>query len=285
MAELMEDKRPMLRGVSETLLIPLAARALMARRDPVNFVDPLSTHFLEMLGEDASRFETDRWNMAGASARTTILDREVRRSLQEHQQRGQSQTVVVNLGAGLCSRYWRLGSPPGVRWVDVDLPDVIELKRQLVAKCQSELGLDTGEWSSIPTDVTQDAWLTEIGRNPNEGAVIIAEGLLMYLPEEEVKRLLDRLVATYPGGRMYLETWSPFVRRVWGYLSSRIRKTGTSVRWGLRRPTALTEWNRKIQVQNSWSPGDINPEQWGLLRFAPRIRRSLMKIIELQFGN
>lgn len=276
----MEDQRPILRGVSETLLIPLAARALMARRDPGNFVDPLSTHFLQMLGEDASRFESDRFNMAGASARTTILDREVREALKRHQK-----AVVINLGAGLCSRYWRLGAPAGLRWIDVDLPDVIELKRQLVARCQTELGLAAGGWSSIPTDVTASAWLNEIGRTTDEGVIVIAEGLLMYLPEAEVKQLLNRLVASYPGGKMYLETWSPFVSKVWGHLSRRIRKTGTSVRWGLRRPTALTDWNSKIQVLNSWSPGDINPQEWGLLRFAPRIRRSLMKIIELQFAE
>lgn len=276
----MQQHRSLLQGVSETLLIPLAARALMAQRDPVNFVDPLSSAFLQMLGEKASRFESDRWNMAGACARTTILDREVKQAL-----RGNQKTVVVNLGAGLCSRYWRFGAPAGVRWVDVDLPDVIELKRQLIAKCQSEMGIAQGGWSSIPADVTASAWLDEIGRANDEEAIIIAEGLLMYLPEPAVKALLDRLVTRYAGGRMYLETWSPFVSTVWGYLSRRIRKTGTRVRWGLRQPTTLTDWNSKIRVQNAWSPGDVNPQEWGFLRYAPRIRRSLMKIVELQFAK
>ncbi len=276
----MEENRPILRGVSETLLIPLAARALMTRRDPENFVDPLSAKFLQMLGEESSRFESDRWNMAGACARTTILDREVRKALQ-----GAQPTVVVNLGAGLCSRYWRLGTPAGVRWIDVDLPDVIEIKRQLIRACQADMGISQAGWSSIPADVTGTAWLEEIARTADERVLVIAEGLLMYLPELEVKGLLDRLVTNYPGGRMYLETWSPLVSCVWGYLSRRIRKTGTRVRWGLRRPTTLTNWNSKIHVLNSWSPGDINPQEWGLLRFTPRLRRSLMKIIELQFAT
>ena len=84
---------------------------------------------------------------------------------------------------------------------------------------------------------------------------------------------------------MYLETWSPLVSCVWGHLSRRIRKTGTRVRWGLGRPTTLTRWNTNISVLNSWSPGDINPQEWGFLRFTPRLRRSLMKIIELQFAT
>lgn len=280
MPDFMENNVPILRGVSETLLIPLAARALMAQRDPVNFVDPLSTEFLQMAGKEPSRFEIDRWNMAGACARTTILDREVGKELKEHQK-----TVVVNLGAGLCSRYWRLGTPIGVRWIDVDLPDVIELKRQLVGACQEKKIIAQGGWSSIAADITNSDWLSEIRRADDEGMIIIAEGLLMYLPEVEVRELLDRLVARYPGGKMYLETWSPFVSRVWGHLSRRIRKTGTRVRWGLQRPTTLTNWNSRIQVLNSWSPADINPQEWGLLQFAPTLRRSLMKIIELQFAE
>lgn len=280
MVELLQPNHAVLRGVSETLLIPLAARALMARRDPSTFVDPLCTQFLEMLGEEALRFESDRWNMAGACARTIILDREVREAFKGHQK-----TLVLNLGAGLCSRYWRLGTPAGVRWIDVDLPAVIDLKRQLVGSCLTERGIPTGNWSSMTADVTSDAWLCEIRLADNEAMIVIAEGLLMYLPEAEVKGLLDRLVGNYPSARMYLETWSPFVSRVWGHLSRRIRRTGTRVRWGLHQPTTLTKWNSKIQVVNSWSPGDINPQEWGILRFASTLRRSLTKIIELQFAE
>ena len=153
--EFAENNLPVLRGASKTLVIPLAARALMSRRDPENFVDPVGTEFLRMLGEEPSRFESDRWNMAGACARTIILDREVKTALKGHQR-----AVVVNLGAGLCSRYWRLRTPAGVRWIDVDLPEVIELKRQLLEACQLERGMAQEGWSSIPADVTGGAGIS-----------------------------------------------------------------------------------------------------------------------------
>lgn len=277
-AQLIKSQRTSLRGVSETLLIPLAARALRARHDPENFSDPLSGEFLRLLGEELSRFERDRWNMAGGWARTFILDRELKSSLAKRHS-----TVVVNLGAGLCSRYWRLGAPRSIRWVDVDLPDVIDLKRRLIAACEAARIIPASEWTGIAGDVTKGDWIEETARADAEEVIIIAEGLLMYLPEVEVRRLLDRLVATYPGAQMYLEAWSPFVSRVWGHFSHAIRRTNTHVQWGLGRPSDLTEWNSNIRVSGSWSPGDIDPRAWGLLRLTPRLRRSLTKIIELRF--
>lgn len=274
----MTDPRPILQGVSETLLIPLAARALLARRSPETFSDPLSSSFLADLGETPDRFENDRWNMAGAAARTLILDQALVNILRHH-----PSALVINLGAGLCSRYWRLGPPTGVRWVDIDLPSVIELKRELIRNSESEGLIPPGKWEAVPADVTEFSWSAQVLRKDHESVVVIAEGILMYLSESQVRELLNRLVQNYPGANMLLETWSPFVSRVWGRLSGRIRRTGTRVRWGLAHPRQLTRWNPRIKVLNSWSPGDINPRDWGLLRYAPRLRRSLMKIHELQF--
>ena len=60
------------------------------------------------------------------------------------------------------------------------------------------LGIALAGWSSIPADVTGSAWLQGIGRTKDERVLVIAEGLLMYLPELEVKGLLDRLVTSSP---------------------------------------------------------------------------------------
>jgi O-methyltransferase involved in polyketide biosynthesis len=115
--------------------------------------------------------------------------------------------------------------------------------------------------------------------------LVIAEGLLMYLDPTAVRQLITRLVDEYPGGELLLEAWSPFVRRVWGTLSPALRRTGATLHWGLRSSHTIECWDARIRLKDEWRPGDWEPHRWGLLRFAPRLRRSLTKIIHVQLGD
>lgn len=84
--------------------------------------------------------------------------------------------VVLHLGCGLDSRVMRLSPSAGARWFDVDQPGVIDLRRKLYA--------DHDGYQMIGSSVTEDGWLDRI---PTDGpALVVAEGLLMYLTEAEV---------------------------------------------------------------------------------------------------
>ncbi|WP_208719834.1 class I SAM-dependent methyltransferase [Amycolatopsis circi] len=74
------------------------------------------------------------------------------------------------------SRAFRLDPPSGVRWFDVDLPDVIALRRKLYSA-------DDG-YRTIAASVTDSGWLDEIPAD--RPTLILAEGLLRYLREAEV---------------------------------------------------------------------------------------------------
>lgn len=266
-----------LTGVCETLLIPLAARVVESRSESPAFRDQRGVEFANRLDFDAEFVARDRWNKVGCLARTVILDAAVAEFLNRR-----PRAVVINLGAGLCTRFWRLKGGQSLRWYDIDLPSVIGLKRELLADIERPAA--HRHYTTIDADVTNPEWMDQIPAPQGEGTLIIAEGLLMYLQPADVRRLILRLVERYPGSELLIEAWSPFVRRVWGALSPALRRTGASLHWGLDRPQTVEAWDPRIRLKNEWRPGDWEPHRWGLLRYAPRLRRSLTKILHFELA-
>jgi O-methyltransferase involved in polyketide biosynthesis len=273
LSELKESTRD-LRGVSETLLIPLAARILESRRDRGAFVDSMAVSIGDLIGFDPQETGKDTLNMAGVVARTVILDRLVREFLARY-----PSGTVVNLGAGLCTRYFRVAKAESldVRWVEIDLPEVISLKRELVPR--------EGGFHLISGSVTDSAWMEETSLASDGPVLFVAEGLFMYLPEPKVRQVLIRLADRFPGSELLLEGWARFVVGVWARLSPSIRKTGAQLAWGLDSPETLAGWDPRIQVLGSWRPGEWDPARWGLLRHIGWLRRQLMLIVHLRLGE
>src|SRR5690606_23971031 len=91
-----------LTGVCDTLLIPLAARVVESESASPAFRDPRGVAFARRLDFDPEHVARDRWNKVGCLARTVILDEAVNEFLSRN-----PHATVINLGAGLCTRYWR----------------------------------------------------------------------------------------------------------------------------------------------------------------------------------
>lgn len=269
-----------LSGVAETLLIPLAARVMESESDAPAFRDPRAVAFAQRLDFDPAHVARDRWNKVGCLARTVILDAAVNKFLEQN-----PRAMVINLGAGLCTRYWRVNARQSLRWFDVDLPSVIRLKRELLANIDRAPQHASRQYTALESDVTDHSWMERIPRAADEQTLVITEGLLMYLDPSEVRRLIIALADEYAGGELLMEAWSPFVRRVWGTLSPALRRTGASLHWGLDKPQTVESWDARIRLKQEWRPGDWEPHRWGLLRFAPRLRRSLTKIIHFDLGG
>lgn len=122
-------------------------------------------------------------------ARTCFYDQFITKALDDEVRQ------VVILGAGYDSRAWRFARP-GVIFYEVDLPTT-----QAVKRARSPQGGPV----YVPADVT-DASLDELlmaaGFQPDEPTAITAEGLTMYLTEEEVAHMLGLLSALCPSGRL-----------------------------------------------------------------------------------
>jgi methyltransferase (TIGR00027 family) len=102
-------------------------------------------------------------------------------------------TTVINLGAGLDTRAWRLPLPPQLHWLDVDLPEVIahrraHLRHPPAACAHSHLSADLNDPAAL------DRVLASAQRSPGR-TLVLTEGVLVYLSDEAVSGLAQRLLA------------------------------------------------------------------------------------------
>lgn len=145
------------------------------------------------------------------------------------------EATVLQLGCGLDSRAFRLGVPSGVRWFDVDYPEVIELRRRLYE--------DTDHYRMIASSVTDPAWLDDIPtRQP---VLVIAEGLLMYLKEDDVRVLLQRLTDRFRTGALLFDGLLPWPVRLFNMLPGPYGSLDMG--WAVRDERRLEQWNPRLR--------------------------------------
>jgi methyltransferase (TIGR00027 family) len=180
-----------LAGVRGTGLTIAAIRAFETARPDHLFADPLAAAFAEAGGLDPDSPPGGRRGVAlrvWVVARTLFLDD----LLAEAGQQGCRQVVL--LGAGFDARAFRLPWPPGTRCFEVDTPDVLGPKDQVLAAEQAVPGC---ERVVVPCDLRSDwpAALRAAGLDPAQPTTWIAEGLLVYLSAADVDRLLDTVTS------------------------------------------------------------------------------------------
>ncbi|OJZ70205.1 methyltransferase [Mycobacterium paraffinicum] len=140
--------------------------------------------------------------------------------------------VVLHLGCGLDGRAFRLAVPPSALWFDVDQPGVIELRRRLYD--------DTERYRMVGSSVTDPKWLDQVPTG--HPTLVVAEGLLMYLTEQQVRDLLQRLTDRFQSGEMHFDTLSALAP-----LLSKVFTRGI-IKWGIRDARELESWNPRLRL-------------------------------------
>jgi methyltransferase (TIGR00027 family) len=173
---------PVIRDISDTARWMAVYRARESERDDAAFRDPFARALAGDWGvqNEAAMIEREphAWPFI---ARTFLFDRFVTR-LVEH-----GVDLVVNLAAGLDARPYRMALPASLRWVEVDLPDILDYKAQILADAKPACALER-----VPLDLTNEdarrGLFARLGREARHAAVL-SEGLIVYLMPQEVGAL------------------------------------------------------------------------------------------------
>jgi methyltransferase (TIGR00027 family) len=167
--------------VSDTALMVAACRALESEA-PDGFVrDPFAARLAGDRGMAIlSAVPQPEMLRFGIGVRSHFVDELVLEALASH-----PIAAVVNIGCGLDTRPWRLELPPSLRWIEVDFPDMLDYKESLMSpetpRCRRErLTADVND------PAQREAIFAAVGAGP---ALMITEGLLMYLPAATVETL------------------------------------------------------------------------------------------------
>jgi O-methyltransferase involved in polyketide biosynthesis len=180
-----------LTGVSETALMTLQVRAHEARRPDSIIDDPMAIQLADSIDYDFAKFGfTRRQDMA---VRALAFDNQARRYLADH-----PKATVVALAEGLQTSFYRLeaaGVGDQFRWLTVDLPPMIALRRKLLPP--------SDRVQMCAQSALDFSWMDEV--DTDHGVFVTAEGLLMYLQPEEAMGLIAECAKRFPGGRMMFD--------------------------------------------------------------------------------
>lgn len=232
----MEKQKIRLAAEKETLLIPLFSKAMKSQGPYPILLDPKAEEILQHIDYDFNQLQVPGQTLLTLAMRAKKLDSYVRAYLE----RG-DKPVVLHLGCGLDSRVLRVGFDSGA-WYDVDYPDVIELRRQFYA--------ETADYHMIASSVTERGWLDRVA-DGSGSACIVAEGLLMYLHEDEVKRLFLDLQSRLPGSEIAFDAYSRLTAKGANRHPS-IKKTGAHIHWGIEDARQIESWSSGIKLLDEW---------------------------------
>jgi O-methyltransferase involved in polyketide biosynthesis len=177
-------------AVQETLFIPLAARVRETRRRRPVLRDPKAAEILAAVDFDTGKYGRG-WGGGVTVLRTAILDCWVSDFLVEH-----PAATVVEIGTGLNSKFDRADNGQ-VHWIDLDLPDTIELRRRFFA--------DSGRRRMVAASVLDRDWLPAVRDGPGP-YFFVAEGVLAYL--EQAPQVIARIAGDFPGALIAFDTYS-----------------------------------------------------------------------------
>lgn len=266
-----------LSGVAETMLIPLYVRAIESQRPDALLKDERAVALVSHMPDAFARvrqIKMDEEDRVALILRNREFDRYARSFLARH-----PGAVVVHMGCGLDARFERVDNGQAI-WYDLDLPDVIELRRRFI-------GGEGPRHHFIGCSVFDNAWLETVSRHQPAPLLFLAEGVLMYFAETQVKTLVLTLREHFSGAELVFDAFSPFLVRANNFrLRISRAKMGARYHWGLKRGTDLERWGEDIRLLDEWFPFD-RPEprlarvQW--VRHIPPLAR-VMGIFHYQLG-
>ena len=262
-------------SVQKTLLLPLWGRAVETRKARPLLVDQTAVRIVESIDYDFSGISRNISFISQLAwiARSLHTDQAIRQYLQRR-----PSGTFVNLGCGLDTTFERVDNGQ-LQWYDLDLPDVIELRRRYIQ--------EGGRRTAIACSLLDDKWLEHL--QTADSIFFLASGVFYYLEEVQLKALLSKLASRFPGSEILFDACSP---RGVKMANEKVIKAGgmdasAILRWGLRRAKDMEAWDSRIVVVAEYpifrnmKRGLGLREKWGMfLSDALRI----MSMVHLRLG-
>jgi O-methyltransferase involved in polyketide biosynthesis len=220
MGGMADDTQVELGVVQETLYITLAARAKENHKKKPLLRDSKAAEMVAAIGEPAAKYERDLGAWLNV-LRTMIFDSWVRGFLAEY-----PGGTVVEIGTGLNTRFERVDNGR-VHWIDMDLPDTIELRRRFFA--------DSGRRQMLAASVLDEDWILTVRQSPGP-YFFVSEGVLAYLPE--APQVIARIAAAFPGELIAFDTYPQRSMDQQHKMAAR-KKMGARWAWACEEPRSL----------------------------------------------
>jgi methyltransferase (TIGR00027 family) len=236
-------------NISDTARWVAVYRAMETARPDAIFRDPFADRLAGQRGREIlaemPQGNAYAWPMI---VRTAVFDEIILDAVQTRKA-----DFVVNLAAGLDARPWRLPLPPSLHWVDVDLPGILNYKTEMLRDEKPVC-----RYEAVTADLTdaevRRALFSRLGAGSSR-ALVVTEGLLIYLTPEQVGALAAELHAQPAFAEWLIDLASPQLlkrmEKTWG---NKLAESGAPFRFAPAKGTEFFRpygW-REAQFRSMW---------------------------------
>jgi O-methyltransferase involved in polyketide biosynthesis len=262
--------------ISETLLIPLYARAIESKSDnpiifdqkAINITENLNKYFTNSKSKLHKKLKKGKLKKKipeSLSLRTRKFDQYVLDFI-----KFKKNPLIVELGCGLSTRYNRI-IKENIEWYDLDFPEVINIRKNFFQEKEN--------YHFISSSVLDFNWMDNISKN-NRNYLFIAEGLFMYLYEEDVKKLVIQLQNKFPGCHLVCEIANSYIiktlgRKIWRKKFQRDfnLKENAVFNFGINDSIYFEKWNEGIKFLDEWTYFDDEDNKLGWINLLGKIEK------------
>lgn len=255
-------------NVNQTLYIPLYGKALVSRKG-ILLHDPKAEQIWSAEGFPLKGKSRSKWLAYYMGMRSAVFDRWLKARMD-----AQPDAVVLHLGCGLDSRAERVGIR-GHLWYDVDFPEVISERRRYFR--------ETGAYKMLSSNICSPAWLEGI---PGGNALVVLEGVSMYLLREELSGVLSRIRDHFDHVELLMDCYTEFAAKASAYKNP-INDVGVTRVFGLDDPHGLAgEAGVRFCGEHEMTPEDLICELHGMEQtifrklYAGRIAHRMYRLYE-----
>jgi len=252
----MSGPEPLIRNISDTALWAAVYRAQESERPDAAFHDRFAQRLAGTRGQEIADSMTHRTSPSWAwIARTYLVDQFISKQV------AQGVDMVVNLAAGLDARPYRMDLPSTLKWIEVDLPELLDYKEAILKSEAPRCSLERVALDLANAPARRELF-DRLGRDAKK-VLIITEGLIIYLSPDQVIGLAHDLHG--PGSFQWWVTdlCSPgLLRLLQRELQPKLDQSGASVKFGPKEGPLFF-------IPHGWKPADVQT----LLRTAARLNR------------
>lgn len=183
------NKKNTLKGLEDTLYIPLMARIYASKKFPEFFYDEKALSLESFIPTNEIKENSTEYFYMASVCRQYTIDKKIRRFIET-----KDLSNVVFLGAGLETAYNRIGNKT-VNFYQVDLPDVIEVRRSLLGEAENEC-LVSGDMFSLD-------WIKEV--DISLPTLLVVSGVYQYFKEEKILSMISDMKDMITNGELVFD--------------------------------------------------------------------------------
>ena len=227
-------------NVHKTLYIPLYGKSYVSRRGLI-LRDKKAEEIWDAEGFPLKGKAKSKWLAYYLGMRSAVFDNWTVRQLEQN-----PDAVVLHVGCGLDSRCERVGTGTHP-WYDVDFPEVIGERKRFFTETEC--------YHMIGSDIREKSWLSEMPEGKT--AVIVMEGVSMYLQQKALQTVLKRWKDHFGQVRILMDSYTVFAAKATKYKNP-INEVGVTEVYGFDDPEKIAEdTGLTFAGEHSLTPDDL----------------------------